>query len=442
MLSQLSDALQNRVDKIITDAESQNFRIECTIKHTDNPDISIELPFISNLEIDQGFSVIYTDNITLDTQLSIKDFMTLINNHQNLIAILKFIYVDIETTEDILERLPETYIFRCIIKNTTDLTKEYSLGEIQQPTEYDSDKDYDSIMYDVFFQLIDDTSYNIRHKEVNFILHDSTVKQCIRYIASVLGIPNVYIEEPDNQRVLPHIIITPPKSIMDIFDYIQYTYGVYNTGIEYYFRNNTLYVYKAYDTDPESKTIKHIYNVQEGSYPGQSGYHYVDEDGTHILSNTKVKTKNLIELGVENTGNSVSFIRADTMIDKQVSITNDKGVTIDDDNVVTCELATTKGAASDVHVNKHSSSTNNIFVISSELAKNLATIVSLGWVHAVPFSFLPGQKIAYHFDDEDRVYVYKTGRCEYITYSIKPVAQKETWIFACTARLALRVDMT
>jgi len=440
MLAKLSNALLNKVQKIVDNAETQNFRMEATLRSTSDPELIIPLKFIDEFTILQNFTTEYTDNIEVKVQMILKDYMRISVKPQDIIIVIKKIFVESTTSEDILERTPVFYKYRCIVKNASDLLKKYHVSQLKQIEPTDAPYDYDSVLLEIYLQLLDAKTYLLRHKEVNFILHNTDVLGCIEYIRALFTITKSHIETPDNTTVLDHYIVTPPRSFTDVYDYLQYKYGVYEAGLEYYYHDDTLYMYRPYDTEVTSKIVVHFYNVQKGSYPGLFGYHWIDGDNIHIICNTGVETKNLTELGVENEGNSSSFIRSDTVIDGYRDVTNEKGMEIHDTNTVVCELSTKRGMVNSALINDYQKPNSNTYARASELIKNQGLLAVMGWAHSVPFLLLPGQKILYHYDGEDGKYKYRSGRLEYIDYKTTPTAHTNGRSYQCVSMVVLRLS--
>lgn len=441
MLLPISTLLNEKVQEIITNAEQSFFAMTLQIVSTSNPDITLDVDFIESMDINQVFAHNYTDDIEVLIRLSPEQFMMLVNNHQDLIAIIRIEYIDTDTFEPIVDRLPLVYKYKCIIKNPADLTKKFHASQLKpNESEQVEHEGHHAIHLDTVIQLIDENIYEMRKKSINTILNEVTVEDVIRYATQLFGITKIYFEPPDNVNVRRHMIITPPKTFDDIFDFLQQAYGVYYKGLEYYYTDETLYVYAPYETDPVSKSTVHIYNVPPGQYAGLRGYHIKKEDDLHILCNSRTETKNLIELGIENDGNSMIMLRADTVIDEFRQVTNEYGTQVKQDNVVTADLLSDKAMVQNTLVPKHTKPTTNLFAETSKVVKNNATMVALQWAHSVPFSIPPGQKIVYHFDDDNELYNFKTGRCESVAYQIQKTDRTDRPIFSCAATMILRID--
>lgn len=442
MINRLSAALQEKVDTIIDNAGKQLFSMGLQLISSNSNNVNLEVEIIDEMQIDQLFTNNFTDSIEVTIKLPPADYMNLVNNNKDLIAALTFTYIDPDTYDELYDKAPLCYRFKCVLKNPVDLTKKYHLSEILPDEEGSMEYEgHHSMRIETILQLIDDNIYVVRKAQVNFMLGNTTVDNVITYAANMFNITKMYMEDIDNTVVREHYIVSPPKDFSTLFDYIQETYGVYNKGLEYYYTNGTLFVYPPYEVNPDRPTTINIYNVPYGRYGGLKGYHVYEGKDIHIVSNSEVETKNLNEIGIENDGNSTMYARADTMIDDFREVTNSNGTQIKENNIISSDLLSSKSMVSDTIVPKYNAPTTNIYAQTSALFKNDATLIMLGWVHAIPFSIEPGQKVLYHFDDDGQ-YNYKTGRCEKVVYSIDKVDRGKEQLYTCSATMLIRIEPT
>ena len=437
MLIQISKQLKSKVDEILENQNSQIFKLSCKIYSSSNSEVDITPMFVNSMKITQAFTVNYMDDIELTFDISPAEYITLVNNHQDLRVALKIVYVDPITYENVYIQKPKVYQFKAIIKNTEDLAIKFHMHQLKAK---DGDTEYEyqhATRLPIVLQLLDDIAYDLRHKHFHGIFSNTTLKSNIAYIASTFGIEQISLVEPDNTHTYNHINIPPSKDFSCIFDYLQNIYGVYFKGLEYYFTNSTLYIYPPYETDPKSDSTIHIYNVAEGQYAGLPGYHYTDNQDMHILSNSKVQTKNLVELGIEDHGNSQLLIRNDTILDNYRSVNKNK-ISINDNNTISCDINTSKSVLKDTLVSKYNSP-RNPYLYTSKMAKYNAKIILLGWVRSTFMDIKPGHRVIYHFDDDGK-YKTKIGICEYAEYSIDKIARFNEFVYASNAALVLRVE--
>lgn len=439
MLHQLSEQLDAQVQNIIDQVESNVFYIEYSLYVSDHPEVVLEDTILTELTIDKNFTGNYLDDIDLVIMMPPSDYMKIQKHAQDLYIDLIFRYVDPHEEGLLYEKPPITLSYRAIIKNNIDLAKQFHMFEVKPDEDQPSYEGHHAARMDVMFQLMPQDAYDIRHKHYNGIFKQCTVKEALVYIAKCYGIKNISIVEPDNQTIYNHIVVPPGLTFATIFDFIQERYGVYLKGFEYYYDNATLYIWPPYELDPVSPTTLNLFNVPEGYFVGLKGYHIKIEDDIYVVSNTPSNTLNITELGAEKEGNSVSFIRADSILDQFHTYFGSKGVTINKNNTISLDTTSDNTIAKEALYQKYQDPTINQFKETSKLERLNATKVMLGWIHSTWTDIRPGQRLIYHYDDEGR-YNVSTGQCGRVKYTFSRIGRESEYLFDCTAAMSIRIE--
>ena len=265
------------------------------------------------------------------------------------------------------------------------------------------------------------------------------MSQAFAYLIQVFAAKQCYIVPPDNLNKYDHIVIPPGKELSDIFDYLQDTYGCYNKGCEWYYTDNTLFIYPGFENQPKIPYIANIFNSFAGMYGGHKSYHSIQGNTTSIVSNVKAKTKDLTHMAAENEGTSRTFLRATMLIDNY-STTSKHGTVIAKNPALMVGNPSISPVIPGASYPKYQKPTDNIFKVNTNIAKNQAVLITLGWQQAILYAFKPGHKIKYFFDNNN-VFTVANGILESVKYKVeKTVKLGPGQVYKCTCDLQFRVD--
>jgi len=439
MIVQPGKRLQNEAVAIIDNAIPGTKIIKCVFFTPKDPSLKIIPWIIDEWYIRQRFHSDYMDNNFLQIQVPVGDALALLKNYQNLKVELRIFRADNATGNTLTEYSPEIYVYKVIFENAQDLFKAYSKNELMNKP---GDAVYEgphSNMVSLNCQLFEDKAYSLRNTSITTILRNVTMKDVLYYVGNTLGIKRLEIVPPDNTQKYLHLRIPPVKDISNVFDYLQDEYGIYKDGLNYYYTNETLYIYPGYRTNPTMTPVVHIYNVPKNNYLGSPGYHRIDSDGTiHILCNSEVTSQDMATKGIEKQGNHSTFLRADQLFDLGRTLTTAKRELAQRYDGI--GLNSNKGTTNGTSKLQYEGVTSNLFAVASKIAEMDCTLLSSNWQYAELGLIRPGQKVYYHYED-DSVYTTMRGVVLEVTYSTKILDRKSVYLYNCNAAYILRLEV-
>ena len=462
-------------------------------------DFSFEPYQVNKLVIEQNFNQAYVDNISLVLTLTPIQLITILDNYRGLdcTILLKPREIEAEFIDNSTLIMDKTY--KVVIKDK-ELRKRLSKKAIIPDSKKDETNEHKEQMFDnVEFQLITETDYLLRKKQFNFIARDNTVKDVILFMAQSCNVKKVCITEPDNTSVYKNLIIPPQHTFASALEFLQDYYGIYNKGLSYYFTNDVLYVYPAFETKPTTPESAHLYYAGENAVQGSKIFHAWSDDVCHIVISTQPVLKELIDGGIENYGNALTFQHADRIIDLESTIGEGQGsqnarmglgkIDLKEPNTSVFSFGKSdSGISDDVYSNRFKFDSSNQYKFKSEMYGFRRTIIATKWQNAVPFLFTPGFLIHWHYDGEDTArrkqeddstkvtgmnkivdfaksavntildnhqqenippeysdsseYMTRDGICESVTYTITPAGSRTSkrGFFACSASVTLSVE--
>lgn len=443
MLVKVSPQLETAINEVLTHYVPGLLTIDCEIVNTDNPEFKIVPKQVKHFSVIQEFADSYMDSIRLGVEVSPKEYLSLIQNSQNLRCALNFWKVKNHTFKAD-ETYPPTMIFmKAIIVDMQDLLKKYNINELVPPADEKTNDAYEAMKIPVTLQLMTDNAYDLRHKQFHTMLKNVKLIDVIYYITNLFKIKTVKMIPPDNNRVYKVLPIPPMHTFGTVLDFLQERYGIYSKGMEYYYtKDDILYIYPGYDTRPKltnSDKVLNIYNVPSGHYVGNDGYHYYkDENNVHIVSNGDKELKCMVDQGIEQVGNFAMSLRSDTILDVNRQVNND-AIKLTGQMTTSVGINTKQGMSSNVQNAKYTTSTNNLFLQASKLSEYFCSMAVVPWNLSEPFVITPGQKVILHYDDNDK-YNTHLGIVEAVHTQLKTEGRPRDYIYSLSSVLVLRLE--
>ena len=427
------------ISKILGLASTRHLSIKCRFGSSSNPLFRLKLNRIVEMRIVQDFVNHFTDQIEIEIEVTPKEYKDLVDNYKGLSCQVQM-YTRNKTG---IPKLTPDHTIKAlaIFKEKQDLDKRFSLTDLIPKDEKHPEYGYQTDrLVNVRFQLIDSEVYTLRKKQISFMTRDNTMDDILQLVASELGVKKCYIVKSDNKTKFKNFIVPPAFSLENIFDLLQDGdgKGVYEEGLNYYYRDGWLYVYPAYKTDVSTpwKSV-HIFVVPNNKLVGLDSFAAKFLKDTHLICNHPGPNRELAQEALENGGTAVYILDAPKMISKSV-IQTEAGWTMPGTSTSLAKMNTKRGLLGDTFTPKYDISYGNKYTHLSRLAYANGTIVELGWEHAIPFTFEPGHHVVYH-NDGLKVFNQKSGICEFVQYVIQRTAREDTQLYGCTANIRLRV---
>lgn len=441
MITPMSRIMEKNVESVLAKVESNYFIMDCTLYSSSNPSVNIQLRYVPTIEVHQDFVRKFADEIQMVLEITAPEAILLCENYQDLLCTVKYTRVNLDPFEIIDGSLPISFTYRVVIANAGDLLKQYTKSAMLESDEHYTPESVHGRMISMSVQLIEKDLYDLRKKQINALLKDCTVLDVIYYVLNALGIKNISMIPPHNKQRRKSFLIPPMHDLTTIFEYIQENFGIYSKGVAHYYTGGVFYIYPPYETKPD-KSIKpevtHIYNVPSSKYLGMKGYHYKDGDVMHLVNNVDVQSVDMATKGAEIFGTYRVTTRTDMALDIGRTTNGAKG-TFSDKNILGCGLAANRSMSAQSQGAFYESSTNNAYVLASQMAEYECTILSSGWLMSEPFTFIPGERVHYHFD-KDSQYQTTEGVVESVRSTTRIFDRKSRYIYTVDTAYVLRLS--
>ena len=437
----VSAALSNAIDSVMAANSATEFLLDIQITNVDDVSYKYTPDWIEQITITQSFAEKFGDVVMLDLSMAPVDYMKLFAASKGLQVAVRIVYYDSQSAQRVFTPPPVSRIYKAMLVNPQDLSKKYTTGSLVPTAAMPLTEQHMAMRIPTTLHLIEANVYTLRQQRIHGIYKTAKATDIIAHIAQSFSIKQLYMVPPDNTLAWDHVIIPPDQGIDEVFDFLQYQYGIYMKGVDWYFTNNMLYIYPAYENNPAIQYKADIYNAPSGSYSGSHSYHKSDVSSNQIgiVSTTEVKTTDISRPAAENAGTNFSFVRASTIID-HFTTTTKNGTFIKNNNALTVGTKTNRAMSQSANNPRYTKATDNIFEESSKLAKWNAVLLECGWTNAVPFLLYPGHNCKYHFD-KNNVFTTQQGILERVVYSFKRQRQLSSgFTYAGNAVLNIRAD--
>jgi hypothetical protein len=390
--------------------------------------------FINEMTITQNPAQSYMDDITVTVPLSASQYVRMYDlRDSGLMATLTIEFITESGYRDNTKD-PYTRQYRVMMLDPQDIRK--NLRDAYLLTIPDRE---------VTLRLIDKFGYDLRHIRVNGIWADTTLEDVIRHISSDkssgFGIDSIDIIPATNTHVYKQLVIPPTKGFEEVYDYLQSQWGVYGKGMEFFYTDKKLYVFEPYNNNPNAKNMAIVYAAGENELPGLPSYHQVSKVGVSIVATGTSASADLSQMGAENIGTSVSFLRSASVTDEYVK-TTEEGSAINQNAAGVIRNTEASTLAPGTSNMTHSTTTDNAFDLTSQMSKYNVVVVQATWKQAAPYTLRPGNPMKYVYDHDSKL-ATATGILESVSYKITRASNGKNSIsyHLCTASITMRVQV-
>lgn len=414
----VSEQLDNAIFSTMENRVPCTYTIDCTLANSDTG-YELQIDLFTGMSINQSFTENYSDQFNASVELRPKDFLAVLLNYTGLTCTLILTTINAKTFYPYEEIDPIIFTGRVIIDNPQDLMKKYNFKQLIAEDEETntSIEAHKAIHLPLSFQIMRQETYDLRRKEVNAMFTDTSMDKVLSYVTDQFGIDTTNIKIPDNVDKVKNLVIPPGQDISSVFHFLQERYGIFGNGLGAYLTDKTLHLYPSNDTEASDyPNIMHVIKAPDSYIPGDEGYHAVEGGEISIVIIGGGDVKNLTEAGVEQVGNSQVTLQADRLIDHTSKINSEGDVKLNE-NIQNLSLDTDRQAQANAVNTRYSGETVNSYNQLSNMGQFDCVMVTVGWVAAQPILMNPGQKVKYHYDDNDGVYTSASGILQGISYT-------------------------
>lgn len=270
---------------------------------------------------------------------------------------------------------------------------------------------------DVVFQLSELAMFEARMSQVGGIYRKSTSADLLRVLmapsldgsqstdslalADYKGIRGVDVVEPTNSIVHEHIIIPPETPLVDLPEYLQYTKGIYSSGVGYFLQDGIWSIWPLRDHTQFNKRKRTLTVVMlpESDTPFLEQSYKLNGDNVFIVSTGRVKLKDGVQSAELNDGNGLRYIRSSALVDKMSSVSDNKSTLNRKDTLKTLLFNERKDGLNNAPFIK-GVFTDNPYPAISNASKGHARELVVQWINADHKLLYPGMpvKVLYEKD--------------------------------------------
>lgn len=263
----------------------------------------------------------------------------------------------------------------------------------------------------VSFQLFNKSLEQVRMMAVGGVFRDTKVDALLRSMLTkesqkadvdderaVVGVDLVPVSNKDTHK---QIVITHGTKLVDVADFLQKRYGVYNAGLGSYIQNKYWHIYPLYDTrqfEDRQQTMT-ILVMPKRKYSDIERTYRQNGDSLTVLMTGETAFKDDSGSNYLKEGNGARFSDASKVMDSVATTQGNKAIISRARN--NSEFLADKRPDGINHVPvANNRITSNPFPIYSELASRNGGLFKGVWQNSDPKLLLPGMMVRIVFSDQ------------------------------------------
>ncbi len=378
---------------------------ECTL--TDNT-FQIDTVCVNSLSIERDYKYNYSDCSIIEVMMPQGTYAkTIYPRRRGLYAIIKATWVTkigiaIDSYAPIVVQRFRATIIDAIspaILNAKEEGEDFNKGDI-------------GALISISIQLTDEISEYIRQVNIQAILKNVTLFDTIKTLLTPTTMQRktnsiaqgVMMTTPDNNKKYKQIILNPSLSAIDLVDWLQDYYGIYNNGLGVYLQKKYWYVFPLMQTKQfkeSDKTIT-VISLSADRLRGSEKTFTFKNNHLLIIATSNIEHKDNTDSFQRNVGNGMRYINADKVIDQYSTTKNGATKVSKKNNVIEYTAFSREDGFNFVPFSPNISSANNSNTLST-LAYTQDNIIKITWENSDPTLLLPGMQVRYLYRENKKI---------------------------------------
>ena len=376
---------------------------ECTLIVND---FQLRAMVVNSLTLNRDYRDSYGDNLIIEVMVSMGTYMhKIFPQRQRLRVQLKTTVMDCRGDIIDPDRAVSVDYYRATILDSKD------------PAVVDQSEESENIVYGdisnlevVSLQLTDSILETTRQSSIQAIVRNSNLDSLIKALLrgdifvsdNIEKVNGVIMTPSDNEIIYKQIILPPTSNIIDIIDWIQDYYGIYNNGLGVYLQSNFWYVFPLLQTEKfkEDDMSVTIVILPASKMPGSEKTFDFKDNHLVILGTGERDQIDNTDAEQRNVGNGVRYIDGDRVIDHYSTTTAGKTTIVKEDNILEYRSAERADGLNYIPFLDKIASVNHRSILS-KLATTRENKITVSWENSEPNLLLPGMSVRYLYREND-----------------------------------------
>lgn len=275
----------------------------------------------------------------------------------------------------------------------------------------------------------------------------SVIKVVLGGISQGLALPeesrpkDIKMWDPDIDDVKEHVIVKQGIALCDLPGYIQKFYGVYNTGMAYFYHDLYWYVWPLYNTmrfNQAEDTIV-VVQVPRDKFPAVETTYELRGSSLAILATGDTKIIDMSNRNQMDGGNGVRVATA-SGVAGSMGMEVSKGTAVVSRGINNMEVVTAERRSGNNYAPTSNVISDNVAHVVSQSASNNGAYVQFTWENSRPDLLKPGMPVKFLYL-KDGVVAQRYGvllKAESSYYLVNP-GLTDTWM-RCNTAVTMFVD--
>lgn len=261
-------------------------------------------------------------------------------------------------------------------------------------------------------QLTDEVLETIRQTNFQTIIRNTSLDNIIKGLLKGDFFNNDKMPKPlgvimtpaDNGKVYKQIVLAPTLSAIDVVDWLQSQYGVYNNSLGVYLQRKYWYVFPLYQTEQfkEDNTSLTVVSVPTSKMPGTEKTFDFKNNHLMIIATGDTSHIDNSDTGQRNLGNGRRYINAERVIDNFSDTKIGSTKISKKNNIIEFRSQDREDGNNYIPFSTEISKSNHSDVLSS-VANNQQNLITVTWENSNPNMLLPGMAVRFLYREEGTV---------------------------------------
>ena len=380
-------------------------KFECTLIIDD---YQLRAMSVNNYSYNRDYKESYSDSSIIEVLIPMGTYMSKIYPlRQKLMVKLKTTVVGKHGEEIDIDKGTSVQLFRATIVDSRDP----SILDVNDESENINLGDTSTLMT-IELQLTDIVLEAIRQIGFQSIVRDSDLESVIKCLLrgdsfigdDIIKPLGVLMAPSDNTKVYKQIIFSPDLNLIEIPDWLQNNYGVYNNGLGVYLQKGFWFVFPLFQTEKfkEDDSSVTIVSMPPSKMTGSEKTFSFKDKHLVILATGDRDHFDNTDAMQRNIGNGYRYINGDKVIDDYSKVLDGNIVVPKKENIIEFKSINRADGKNYIPFLKDIATVNHPKVLS-KIAKASSNTLTINWENSLPDLLIPGMRVRYLYRENYEV---------------------------------------
>jgi len=267
----------------------------------------------------------------------------------------------------------------------------------------------------ITFQIISEAAYDLRLREFGNIYANTDTLTVIKSIlgsmalkdrySSSEAIASIVIDPVDNVRQWKSVKIPDGTALLAVPDYLQEHYGIYQSGMGCFLKNQTWYVFSPFNKEKRNQDVERlvVFNAPATTYRSLERNFKVDGKTLTVIGTGETKHSKGSDAEALNSGTGIRYATLSSLDSGSSTVDPAADPSTTADEYMTEYRGSDYASPYQNTVTSKERHSDNPLKESSTLAARGGEIVTVTWENGTLMPLLPGMPVKYHYGKSSKL---------------------------------------